>query len=147
MPKADGSLIQQGHDGKFLPGNKLGKGYPQGRAVQLLRLRALKFFRGDPLKLDRLLDTLEQMAFDERQDGAVRVAAIKELLSRALGKSDQTVNVQGEVGTAPRQLSQAEHLAMYLKCKVPWDDIPLSVRGQSPRPVVATVIEQAPPNG
>jgi hypothetical protein len=121
-PSADVSFSGHQPDGKFAKNNKLGRGYPAQRAVQVLKLRALRFFKKNPGLLDRLLENLQSLATDKDQPGVVRVAATRELLSRALGKPDLTLNVNNANVRGPVDLDRA--IGVLVQVGSPFDNWP-----------------------
>src|SRR5687767_621575 len=129
-PSVNGVPEGKGSDGKFLPGHRFARGGAVPRSIQQFRTQIvgqLKLGRSIP----RLIRRLEQLASGsvpmrvrtkkkdattgvettEREtvwvpvDPAVQVAAIKELLARAVGKSTEYKVTQDVTPQAPMVVS------------------------------------------
>ena len=72
----------------------MGCGYTGNAVVLVLRDRAIKFFHEEPGRIEAYLRILEEIATNPKEEGSTRVAAVKELLMRGLGKAEQTINVK-----------------------------------------------------
>ena len=152
-PSFNGVPEGKGPDGKFLPGHRFARGGAVPRAIQQFRtqiVRQLKMGRSIP----RLVKRLEQLASGavpirlrtkkvdqatkkvtwEREtawmpvDPAVQVAAIKELLSRAVGKSTEFKVVQDVTPQAPVVVSVEAAAAVCDRLGIPPEKQPLEVQ-------------------
>jgi hypothetical protein len=79
QPSLNGNGGGRGHNGRFLPGNKLGKGNPHARAVN--QLRAVLFEVVTPERNRKAVDAISSKA----EGGIVR--ACRRLTDRTLGKA------------------------------------------------------------
>jgi hypothetical protein len=99
-------LLEPSGRHKFPAGNKFGRGNPMAKAVNRFRRDIIKNLRKGK-SVPKIIRRMKQLAGipDEGDEPirdvepAVQLAALKELLSRAVGKADQTVNVK-DVGPA-----------------------------------------------
>jgi hypothetical protein len=163
---SNGLPAGQGPDGKFLRGNALGRGGAVPRAIQMFRaqvVRELRMGRSVP----RLVRKLKTMAFagsrpvrlrkKDPETGKVtretvwmpvtdstQLAAIMELLSRAIGKSTQFKVVQNQDAT-PRPTYSLDQMVVALETLgVPEERWPPMLREHRRRRVESKVTEPPP---
>ena len=103
----DKSLVRDSA-GRFLPGNKLGKGNPLCGRVVALKSAILK--AADEDTIVRLMAGLLDIALGD-QSSKVRVQATVEYLNRVLGKPTQAIELDvsnAEAPSVPLDLDEAE---------------------------------------
>ena len=95
IPSENGSNGKD-NKGRFSAGNKFGKGGDQLASTQK-RLRAAIIKMVDENFLCDCANYLKDIASDTKQPATARIAAVRELFDRAVGKASQSVEVSGEI--------------------------------------------------
>jgi len=120
----------------FQPGNKLGKGNPLAAAVNELRVRVI-----DSLKVDggveECVSILFGIAADTSADAMARIAAIKELLNRSVGKAEDTLNIHHQ-HSAPTLEQMIERL---LALGAPVENWPLRAQEAYRKQIESKVVD------
>lgn len=115
----------------FKRGNTFGKGNPLAGAIAELRAVVVRHLSKRKCKeLLRELDTLAFMVPADAAEMAVKLAAIKELFNRAIGKADATLNV---VHSEKKPVTFAEAIEKFEQLNVPesrWPPMLLAYRDQ-----------------
>jgi hypothetical protein len=96
-PSGDG---RDGRTGRFLPGNRAGRGNPQAGRVAALRAALLREVTGGDLR------AAVRALIDKATGGDV--AAIRELLDRCIGRAPASDETEAPINTAPTYILEGE---------------------------------------